>query len=178
MIAQALAGSPRSGSVLHVGCGGEGLPPWLDGYTETRLDIDEQHKPDIVASMVDMGDIGPFDMVYCSHALEHLYPQDAPKALAEFHRVLKPGGGAVVLVPDLEGVSATEEVLFEAPCGPITGLDLLYGFRPLLAAMPHMAHHNAFTSETLAAALREAGFAAVDVKRMEWHNLLGAGRKA
>lgn len=168
----------RSGRLLHVGCGGDPMPEWAFGYTETRLDIDARHSPDVVASMTDMGEIGDFDIVYCSHALEHLYPHEVGVALSEFRRVLKPGGCAMVFVPDLEGVSATEEVLFEAPCGPITGLDLLYGYRKVLPDMPHMAHHTAFVSATLESAFRDAGFEAVEVKRMAAHNLMGAARAA
>lgn len=168
----------RSGSLLHVGCGNDPLPAWALGYEETRLDIDANCNPDVVASMTDMGEIGQFDLVFCSHALEHLYPHEVAVALGEFRRVLKPDGGAVVFVPDLEGVSATEDVLFEAPCGPITGLDLIYGYRRVLADMPHMAHHTGFTRETLTQVLADAGFAAVEVRRMEAHNLMGAARAA
>jgi hypothetical protein len=63
-------------------------------------------------------------------------------------RVLKPGGCVVVFVPDLEGVEATDEVLYEAPCGPITGLDLIYGLRSAWP-QPHMAHHTGFVRDTL-----------------------------
>lgn len=38
-----------------------------------------------------------FDVVYCSHVLEHI--ADDRKAMREFHRVLKPGGWAILLVP-------------------------------------------------------------------------------
>lgn len=38
-----------------------------------------------------------FDIVYCSHVLEHV-PDDR-KAMREFHRVLKPTGFALLLVP-------------------------------------------------------------------------------
>ncbi len=38
-----------------------------------------------------------FDVIYCSHVLEHV-PDDR-KAMRELHRVLKPGGWAILQVP-------------------------------------------------------------------------------
>lgn len=166
------------GSLLHVGCGGEPIPEWAQGhFDEVRLDIDDRHSPDIVASMTDMGDIGPFDAVYSSHSLEHLYPHDVDTALREFHRVLDDKGFAVIFVPDLEDVRPTEDVLLNAPCGPITGLDMIYGLRSLLPIQPHMAHHTGFTSDTLRAALERAGFSSVVVQRMENYNLMAIAAK-
>jgi ubiquinone/menaquinone biosynthesis C-methylase UbiE len=167
----------EGGALLHVGCGGASLPDWAARYTETRLDIDEQHKPDIVASMVDMGDIGPFDAVFSCHSLEHLPPHGVAKALSEFHRVLKTGGAAIVFVPDLEDVTATERVLFDAPCGPITGLDLMYGLRSELERNPHMAHRTGFVCETLRQAFEVAGFAKIEVRRLTDFNLMAVGVK-
>jgi SAM-dependent methyltransferase len=85
--------------------------------------------PDIVASMDDMGDIGLYDAIYCSHALEHLFPWQTPLALSEFLRVLKPGGIAMIFVPDLEDVKPTNDILYESAGGPIAGLDMIYGCR-------------------------------------------------
>ena len=48
-----------------------------------------------------------FDMVYCSHVLEHV-PDDR-KAIREFYRVLKPDGWALLQVP------VTSEKTFEDP---------------------------------------------------------------
>ena len=48
-----------------------------------------------------------FDAIYCSHVLEHV--QDDHKALAEFFRVLKSGGWAMLLVP------ITAEITYEDP---------------------------------------------------------------
>lgn len=134
--------------------------------------------PDIVANFTDMGDVGEFEVVYCAHALEHLYPQDVPKALQEFLRVLEPGGRVIVFVPDLEDVRPTDEVLYVSPSGPIAGLDLYYGFRPAVAAgLIHMAHHTGFTSTTLRSALESAGFVNVVTQRLGCHNLLAGGQK-
>ena len=47
-----------------------------------------------------------FDVVLCSHVLEHV---DDVKALAEIHRVLRPAGLALVMLPLIEGWTATYE---------------------------------------------------------------------
>ncbi len=50
------------------------------------------------------------DIVVCNHVLEHV-PDDR-RAMSEIRRVLKPGGWALLLVPDLEGetvLDATDE---------------------------------------------------------------------
>lgn len=168
----------RSGSILHVGCGNEHMSEGMFAdYTEVRLDIDPNCNPDIVASMTDMGEIGPFDLVYASHCLEHLAPADVMVALGECLRVLRPGGAVLFFVPDLEGVPMTEDVLYVSPAGPICGLDLMYGLRHCLHLMPYMAHLTAFTRDTLAAALESAGFDRVYVKRIECYNLIAGAVK-
>ncbi|MGW8251707.1 MAG: methyltransferase domain-containing protein, partial [Anaerolineales bacterium] len=53
-----------------------------------------------------------FDVIYCSHVLEHV-PDDR-RALAEFHRVLSPGGYAVLLVPILSS-STLEDPKITSP---------------------------------------------------------------
>lgn len=49
-----------------------------------------------------------FDVVVCSHVLEHV---DDRKALAELYRVLRPGGVAIIMVPIVEGWAHTYENL-------------------------------------------------------------------
>lgn len=164
--------------VLHAGCGTDPLPAGFGKVDEVRLDIDPQMKPDVLASIVDLGDVGEFDAVYCSHALEHLYPHDVPKALGEFLRVLRPGGYVLLFVPDLEDVKPDETVLYVSPAGPITGLDLFYGMAGLVATMPYMAHHCGFTSETMRRVLETAGYVDVSTKRLpSCHNLMAIGKK-
>ena len=166
------------GSLLHVGCGNESLPVWMDGFTETRLDINKASSPDIVASMLDMGDIGEYDVIYCSHALEHLSPFEVPVAISEFLRLLKPGGYAMVFVPDLEDVKATEDVVLESPSGPITGLDMIYGYAKALREGNHyMAHKCGFVSDTLKNAFINGGFSTVKTQRIVPFNLMAIAIK-
>lgn len=170
--------------VLHVGCGPRATEKLHESFrggdwVEVRLDINPGAHPDIVASITDMSvvDSGSFDALYSSHNLEHLAPHELPAALKEFCRVLKPAGYALITLPDLQqaaeyiAAGRAEETVFMTNLGPITPLDMLYGFRPLLAANPFMAHRFGYTAASLEKALREAGFLHVCVERDGEFNL-------
>jgi SAM-dependent methyltransferase len=161
--------------VLHAGCGTAPLPEWLPGQ-ETRLDIDPAVSPDIVAPLTDMGDAGPFDIAYCSHALEHLAPHEIDRALREFHRVLVQDGFLIAVVPDLEGIAPTDEVVYESPAGPITGLDMYYGKASMVAGNPFMAHKYGFVRATLEQSLQRAGFVVKEIL-VSRHNLIAFAQR-
>lgn len=163
--------------VLHAGCGRDHLPEWSGFHLgkETRLDIDPNVNPDVVASMTALGEIGEFEAVWCCHALEHLFPDDGLQALKEFRRVLVKNGHAIIIVPDLQGIEPTTDVLYQSPAGPITGRDMIYGFRP--EANPFMTHKTGYVQHTLEALMREAGYSMVNVMRVPDYNLLGIGVK-
>ena len=164
-------------TILHAGCGSAPLPPWLDGQ-EVRLDIEPRCKPDIVASLTDLGNIGPFDAIWCSHCLEHLHPDDGDVALKEFERVLQPGGAMLLLVPDMQDIRPTNEPVYESQFGPITGLDMFYGHHKLVKLSPYMAHKTAFVSTTLAEKIARAGFVDIKVNRRAFkYNLFAIGLK-
>lgn len=173
----AALGITFSGRLLHVGCGGSPCPEFLQDCEEVRLDVVDDYKPHIVANLLDMGDIGEYDIVYSSHVLEHVNQYQVQTALKEFHRVLKPGGFALMFVPNLDGVSPTEEVLYDSPAGPITGLDMFYGKKSLIEKMPYMAHHTGFVPATLKQSILDAGFSIGETSAMCGYNLLGIGIK-
>ena len=167
-------------SVLHVGCGPAApgrLPDafFPDGqWREIRLDIDPLAAPDIVASITDMAAVPDASVyaVWSSHNLEHLFAHEVPAALAEFRRVLRPGGFALITVPDLQSVAArvAEDRLAEpaylSPAGPVSPLDMLYGHGAQIATgNAFMAHRTGFTARSLEAALVAVGFPLVRVVR-------------
>ncbi len=83
---------------LHIG-GEEPHPRWK------ILNVQPGPGVDYVGDCCDLsafGD-GSVDDIYASHVLEHLgYVEKLPRALAEFHRVLKKGGRARISVPDFD----------------------------------------------------------------------------
>jgi SAM-dependent methyltransferase len=166
-------------TVLHVGCG-PANPAGLHnvfrgpGWRELRLDINPAVEPDVVGSFTNMEMVATssVDALWTSHTVEHLYPHEVAVAFAEIFRVLKPGGVALLTLPDLQSVAELivanrlTEVAYISPAGPVTPLDILYGFRPSLAGGNlFMAHHTGFTAKTLGLALLQAGLGNVRVER-------------
>ena len=56
-------------------------------------------------------DNNQFDFFICSHVLEHV--PDDHKALSELHRILKPGGTGILMVPIILGLEEIDEDPFE-----------------------------------------------------------------
>ena len=86
--------------LLNIGCGAHYHPAW------TNIDVAPASKEvlpwDVKKGLPFKDD--SFDVVYHSHVLEHLSPQDASPFLRETARVLKPAGMTRVVVPDLEQI--------------------------------------------------------------------------
>ena len=158
---------------LHVGCGPkrkDRTTKALSTWDELRFDIDVSVQPDLVGTMTDMSSVlsESVDAIFSSHNIEHLYPHEVPLALAEFLRVLKSDGIAVITCPDLKSVCAliAEDKLTDAaytsPAGPIAPIDILYGLRSSMAqGNLYMAHRCGFTKKVLAGTLQASGFKSV-----------------
>jgi len=83
---------------LHIG-GMEKRQGWKILNVQAGPDVD------FVGDCTDLGRFadGSVQEIYASHVLEHLSYQDRlPRALGELYRVLRPGGAAMISVPDLE----------------------------------------------------------------------------
>lgn len=164
--------------LLHVGCGTRAAPEDFAELEEVRCDVDPGVNPHIVADMTDLRPAGEgYHAVYCSHALEHVAIDDAMRALREFRRVLVPGGAAIIIVPDLEGILPTAETVYVCDAGEITGLDMYYGFLPTLKSRPYMTHRCGFIARSLKDAMTAAGFERVATFRTAKHSLVGVGYK-
>src|SRR5437868_4578743 len=147
-------------------------------WEEIRFDLDPAVEPDVVGSMTDMHahfSKGSFDAVWSSHSLEHLHSHEIPIALAEFRRILKRDGFALITCPDLETVMTlflehgATHVVYQSAIGPITPLDMMFGHAASIASGSiHMAHHSGFTAESMGKLLLQAGFAEAITKRQNF----------
>lgn len=76
----------------------------LKKYTASDFDM-SIHRTSLKMDLTDDQDVAPhvnaFDIIICAHVLEHI--PDYPKALANLHKMLAPGGFLVLQVPLLEG---------------------------------------------------------------------------
>jgi hypothetical protein len=75
----------------------------------------------------------------------------------------------LIVLPDIQQVASRvafgqlEDVLYMSPAGPITALDVMYGYGKAIEAGNHfMAHKTAFTAQTLGQKIQDAGF--IDIK--------------
>ncbi len=174
-----IAAPPGMRLVLHVGCGRVdemGLHESFLGpeWHEVRLDLDPDVEPDIVASITDMSPVSDasVDAVYSHHNIEHVFAHEVSLVMAEFFRVLRPGGEVLLGTPDLQLVARTiasgrlEDPLYRSGAGRIMALDIVYGLRSDVAdGREYMAHRTGFTRGTLARKLGAAGFVDIEVTR-------------
>ncbi len=86
-------------------------------------------------------------------------------AWSGFVRVRKDDGIAVILCPDLQSVCGELakgnllDPLYTTTSGPISPIDILYGYRKAIAqGNEYMAHKGGFTYSVLKGAFEEAGF--------------------
>ena len=165
--------------VLNVGGNNKSiaLPPQYAEFEHLLLDIDPRGSPDVLCDARELRtlDAAQFDAVYCSHNLEHYYRHDVPRVLSGFLHVLKSGAFAHIRVPDMDEVLRTavarnmdlEDVLYQSPAGPISVLDVIYGYGVEIerSGQDFYAHKTGFTQKSLTKALQKAGFSTAFVGR-------------
>ena len=138
---------------LNIGAGSRRL----DGYT--GVDITPRPAADIVAPAheIPLAD-GSVEEIIAIHLLEHLYPWDAPVALKEWHRLLKPGG---LLVLELSNLRKCCQNIVDGRADQgkdprQLGMWGIYGDDRY--EDPFMLHRWGFTPESLIQLLKGAGF--------------------
>jgi len=95
----------RPKRVLEIGIGNGFVQKYLKegGLNLTTLDIDQELKPDIIGTVLDIPFAdGSFDVIACYELLEHLQYENFYKALSEIFRVCK--SYAILSLPDASRV--------------------------------------------------------------------------
>ena len=158
-------------TLLHVGSGPQDKSDLKgfnnDDWSEIRLDIDKDVKPNIVGSLTDLSlvETASVDAIYSAFNIDHIYPHEVPIALKEFYRVLNDDGIVVITCPDMQGVCEAIaqdkllDVLYESSSGPISPIDVLFGNRrEVSAGNEYMAKKGGFTYSELDRVFFEEGF--------------------
>jgi predicted SAM-dependent methyltransferase len=141
---------------LNIGAGNKVLPGWtsvgLEDHHQVKADIRKIPLPDDCA-----------DEAQAIHVLEHLNRWDAPDALSEWLRVLKPGAMIGIELPEL--LRCCRAILKGLPRQE--GLQGLFGEWELRDEM--MMHRHGWTEAELADELKKAGFVKVRFVRPHYH---------
>lgn len=157
---------PAAGErVLDVGCGSGVISDVLASFGARVTGVDGNpraiafarrtyHRPnlDFVQGLVDeLADPpGSVDRIYCLEVIEHLYADQVHALLAQFHRLLRPGGTLCLTTPNFRGVWPAIEWTLDT-------LRLV----PTLAEEQHVSR---FSRASLRAALESAGWSVTQLR--------------
>jgi len=142
---------------LHIG-GKTAAPSWEILNAIAAPGVDHLGNANDLSRFAD----ATFDTIYASHVVEHFdYQRELAKTLAEWQRVLKPGGSLLVSVPDLEVLATLLLDKSLAPVERFMVMRMMFG--------GHMDdydyHYVGLTEEFLRDFLTGAGF--VGIQKVE-----------
>jgi len=146
---------------LHLGCGKRFIPGFV------HIDAVDFPHVDHVAAIDNLSFIpdSSVELIYNCHVLEHFKRRDVERVLAEWMRVLKPGGILRISVPDFEALCVVyqREKKLDLVVGALFGRqDYLYNI-----------HYNVFDYTSLARDLMAVGF--VNIHKYDWRSTEHAG---
>lgn len=153
--------------IVDLGCGPvhqqfpEGVP--------VRVDLDERWNPDMRADVRHLPmDDAQFDIVFSSHCLEHFSRADQHVCMAEWKRIMVPGGELRLVLPNLEW-AADKLLKFEelSEKERRDAWNVLYGAQ----SSPYDFHMNGFTPSSLREFVAGFGFRPMTC-RIEGYNII------
>lgn len=135
------------------------LPDAYADCTSELMDIWPNPDVDILCDARDLRTQPPevYDIVYCSHMLEHFDPWDVPIVLDGIRHVLNGQGFVDVRVPNVAQAAKTlaetenlDTVAYISATGiPVTIGHLFYGYSPDIRKSESMRHKHGFTPKML-----------------------------
>ncbi len=134
-IARRFLSSCQPGQVIYdMGCG-EGVlvnEYRKAGYQITGMDLNYSSEFIIQRDFLKSGiPDNSVDVIVCLDVIEHLFFPDQEKALAEFARMLKPGGLALITVPNLAHLASRISFFFTGKLVRTSSIDRHPGDRPV-----------------------------------------------
>ena len=175
--------------LLNIGAGPVPPPAEYRGWQIITLDIDENAHPSLCmdARNLTILEPGQYDAVYASHVLEHFAEHEVAAVLWGFYHVLTADGYAHIRVPDALSVCLAvaqnrldlDDVLYDAPVGPIRVCDVLWGWQKQIkrSGQPYYSHRYGFSRDVLGRALRAAHFEHVQIGRGAWELIAYAHKR-
>lgn len=161
---------------LNVGCGRHVLEGWVN--VDVVRSPKASRDPEILAKATEIPlEDGCADELMAIHLFEHFYLWEAPQALAEWRRLLKPGGLLVLEMPDI--VKCAQNLLKLIDRGDAKAINSmamhgLYGDAGLKD--PWMCHRWGWTPKTLEPFLKANGFTKIRTAPTQWHPIGKAHR--
>lgn len=149
---------------LHLGCGKRFLPGFVHVDLDDHPHIDHRHPID----RLPMFDDDSAALIYTCHCFEYFDRIDARSVLAEWRRVLEPGGILRLAVPDFEALAEIyrETGQLDLVLGPLYGRVDIAG----PDGQQVLYHRTVYDFTSLKALLEECGFA--NVRRYDWRQTL------
>lgn len=149
-----------SGIKAHLGCWHRVIPGFVHVDLCDMPHIDYRSGIDSLPFFAD----STVELIYCSHALEYFDRDEARRVLAEWHRVLRPGGILRLAVPDFKALIKVYQKTGELSrvLGP------LYGRMAITTEQgaATLYHKTTYDEESLSVLLQECGF--VGPERWDW----------
>jgi predicted SAM-dependent methyltransferase len=147
---------------LHLGCWHRQIPGFVHVDLCDMPHIDYKSRIDHLPFLAD----GSTTLIYCSHAFEYFDRQQAPAVLAEWWRVLAPGGVLRLAVPDFQALAEIyrETRDISRVLGP------LYGRMSIQTSAGEavLYHRTAYDFESLKTVLMNSGLH--DVRLWDWRS--------
>lgn len=174
--------SPDRARFLNVGAGPHNAPkPWWNIDRVSRPEGDQPTLPDEVVGTTLPYEDGRVERLYAGHIMEHIPMPEVQTVLAEWKRVLCPGGLIGIVGPDVnralglfrDGRLTRDELWERMEHGTTTSIEAwrrLYGAEDI---DPHARHHWNCIPERVCAMLEAAGF--VDVQEVTLRDIRAQG---